>query len=71
MKIVLRGSTSVTKKYLEDDEEDINSSEVFQMIAAKNDELQELNSEAGAFNQFCDDDSELAASILSRIQPGG
>lgn len=71
MKIVLRASTHVVKNHLEDDQEDVNSPDIFRMIASKNNELEALYDDDSAFSQYCHDGSDLADAILKRIKPGG
>lgn len=71
MKIVLRGSTRVVKNHLEDDEEEITSPSVLQMIASKQAELEGLCDDDSAFSQYCHDGSPMADSLLKRIKLGG
>ena len=71
MKLILRGSTSVVKNHLEDDEEEVDDPAVFADIAGKNDQLQELYDEEFAFTQFCDDGTEFSQSVRDRVKTGG
>lgn len=71
MKLILRGSTSVVKNHLEDDEEEVNDVAVFADIASRNEELQSLYDEEYAFINYCDDGTEFSQSIRDRVKTGG
>ena len=71
MRIVLRGTTEVVKNHLEDDEEQVTSPDILQMLALRSAELESMYDNHGAFSQYCDDGSEFATTLLKRIKFGG
>lgn len=71
MKLRIIGRTGVVKNHLEDDEQEVFDIEIYKTILSKNQVLVDAQDPDMLFQNFMDDGTENAQSVVNAITSGG